>query len=83
MTRKDDDQRREAAYRAGEYFQGRRMQDVGDSEWQAVFQKELLIIKERDNVLNDGLGVGEDICGLCGQPGADKMALWTGGGVWP
>ena len=22
--------------------------------------------------------------GLCGEPGADKMALWTGGGVyWP
>ncbi|KKN40138.1 hypothetical protein LCGC14_0736360 [marine sediment metagenome] len=26
----------------------------------------------------------EDICGLCSEPGADKMALWTGGGVyWP
>ena len=26
----------------------------------------------------------EDICGICGEPGADKMALWTGGGVyWP
>lgn len=26
----------------------------------------------------------EDICGLCGKPGADKMALWTGGGLyWP
>ena len=26
----------------------------------------------------------DDICGLCGLPGADKMALWTGGGVyWP
>lgn len=26
----------------------------------------------------------EDICGLCFEPGADKMALWTGGGVyWP
>ena len=26
----------------------------------------------------------DDICGLCGEPGADKMALWTGGGVyWP
>ena len=26
----------------------------------------------------------EDICGICGQPGADKMALWTGGGkYWP
>lgn len=25
-----------------------------------------------------------DICGLCGEPGADKMAVWTGGGVyWP
>lgn len=25
-----------------------------------------------------------DICGLCGEPGADKMALWTGGGkYWP
>lgn len=28
--------------------------------------------------------VDADICGLCGQPGADKMALWTGGGLyWP
>lgn len=26
----------------------------------------------------------QDICGLCGEPGADKMAAWTGGGVlWP
>lgn len=26
----------------------------------------------------------DDICGLCGKAGADKMALWTGGGVyWP
>jgi len=26
----------------------------------------------------------DDICGLCGEPGADKMAAWTGGGVyWP
>ena len=26
----------------------------------------------------------DDICGLCGEAGADKMALWTGGGVyWP
>lgn len=26
----------------------------------------------------------DDICGLCGQPGADKMALWTGDGIyWP
>ncbi len=26
----------------------------------------------------------EDICGLCGEPGADKMALWTGRGIyWP
>ena len=26
----------------------------------------------------------EDICGLCEEPGADKMAMWTGGGVyWP
>lgn len=26
----------------------------------------------------------EDICGYCGEPGADKMALWTGGGLyWP
>jgi len=25
-----------------------------------------------------------DICGLCGKPGADKYAKWTGGGVyWP
>lgn len=25
-----------------------------------------------------------DICGLCGEPGADKMAAHTGGGVlWP
>lgn len=24
------------------------------------------------------------LCGLCGLPGADKMACWTGGGVyWP
>ena len=36
------------------------------------------------SALNDGLGVDDDICGLCGQPGADKMALWTGGGIyWP
>ena len=28
--------------------------------------------------------MSEDICGLCGKPGADKMALWTGGGqYWP
>lgn len=28
--------------------------------------------------------VADDICGYCGQPGADKMALWTGGGIyWP
>jgi len=28
--------------------------------------------------------VSDDICGLCGKPGADKMALWTGGGIyWP
>lgn len=26
----------------------------------------------------------EDICGICGQPGADKMAMHTGGGIyWP
>ena len=26
----------------------------------------------------------DDICGLCGESGADKMALWTGGGLyWP
>ena len=27
----------------------------------------------------------EDICGLCFEPGADKMARWTGGGAvyWP
>jgi hypothetical protein len=26
----------------------------------------------------------EDICGLCGQPDADKMAKWTGGAIyWP
>lgn len=26
----------------------------------------------------------DDICGLCGEPGADKMARWTGGGIyWP
>lgn len=25
-----------------------------------------------------------DICGYCGESGADKMALWTGGGLyWP
>ncbi len=28
--------------------------------------------------------INEDICGLCGRSGADKMAVWTGGGVyWP
>ena len=27
---------------------------------------------------------GQDICGLCGEPGVDKMARWTGGGIyWP
>ena len=26
----------------------------------------------------------DDICGLCGKPVADKMAKWTGGGIyWP
>lgn len=26
----------------------------------------------------------DDICGLCFEPGAEKMAVWTGGGVyWP
>lgn len=26
----------------------------------------------------------DDVCGYCGEPGADKAALWTGGGVyWP
>lgn len=26
----------------------------------------------------------DDVCGLCGERGADKMALWTGGGIyWP
>ena len=32
-----------------------------------------------------GFGVSDDdICGLCGQAGADKVALWTGGGIyWP
>ena len=26
----------------------------------------------------------EGICGLCGQPGADKVAKWTGGAIyWP
>lgn len=26
----------------------------------------------------------EDVCGYCDQSGADKMALWTGGGkYWP
>ena len=26
----------------------------------------------------------DDLCGLCGQLGADKMAMWTGGGIyWP
>jgi len=25
-----------------------------------------------------------DICGLCGEPGADKCAKWTGGAIyWP
>jgi len=28
--------------------------------------------------------IATDICGYCGLPGADKMAQWTGGGVyWP
>lgn len=28
--------------------------------------------------------INPDICGLCGEPGADKMACYTGGGVyWP
>lgn len=32
----------------------------------------------------EGYGLMEDICGLCGKPGADKMAMWTGGGIyWP
>ena len=39
---------------------------------------------EGQSRLTVGLGVDDDICGLCGQPGADKMALWTGGGIyWP
>lgn len=26
----------------------------------------------------------DDLCGLCGEPGADKMAKWTGGAIyWP
>ena len=26
----------------------------------------------------------DDICGYCGLPGADKMAVWTGSGLyWP
>lgn len=26
----------------------------------------------------------DDICGICGEHGADKMAIWTGGGCyWP
>lgn len=30
------------------------------------------------------MGEPDDTCGLCGEPGADKMAKWTGGGVyWP
>jgi len=29
-------------------------------------------------------GTDDDLCGLCGKRGADKMALWTGGGIyWP
>ena len=44
-------------------------------------QTESLIGQSSSNV---GLGVDDDICGLCGQPGADKMALWTGNGIyWP
>jgi hypothetical protein len=37
------------------------------------------------SVSTGGLGsTADDLCGLCGQPGADKMALWTGGGIyWP
>ena len=28
--------------------------------------------------------MADDICGYCGEAGADKMALWTGGGLyWP
>lgn len=28
--------------------------------------------------------MSDDICGICGEAGADKMALWTGGGIyWP
>ena len=26
----------------------------------------------------------DDVCGLCGKRGANKSALWTGGGIyWP
>lgn len=28
--------------------------------------------------------IDDDVCGYCNQTGADKMALWTGGGIyWP
>ena len=28
--------------------------------------------------------MANDICGYCGEPGANKSALWTGGGLyWP
>ncbi len=34
--------------------------------------------------MSDKKTIDEDICGYCGESGADKMALWTGGGVyWP
>jgi len=30
------------------------------------------------------MATGDDVCGLCGLAGADKMARWTGGGIyWP
>jgi len=36
-------------------------------------------LKEIEQILKH-----HDICGYCGQPGADKMALWTGDGkYWP
>ena len=51
---------------------------VGDPEAETRFLREQERIGEA--VEEDE----EDICGLCGEPGADKMATWTGGGVyWP
>lgn len=43
------------------------------------------INKWRDSqILIDTCNCEEDICGYCGEPEADKYALWVGGGIyWP